>query len=360
MAARLESRRPGFSKSPAADFQNCRYRGSMKPFFAPFRVAALLLTCLPFGTQAAEVAPRFPPLPTAVTSFGAVADAGSIFLYGGHQGTRHEYSAADVSGACYRLELRPGATWETLPAGIPAQSPGIALHEGHLYRVGGMAARNAKGAKADLYSHASASRLNLATRQWENLPDLPAARSSHDAWVVGDQLYVVGGWRLAGGSKEAGWHDTWLRLDLKDKQPAWKSAPQPFQRRGLCVAAVGTRLYSLGGMEASESPTLAVEVLDTVTGTWSHGPSLPAGRLKGFGNSACVVDGRLYVSGMSGIVWRLKNTSDGWEEAGRLQTPRFFHRILPGLPGSLLVLGGEGDEGKLKDIEVVQPTPPKG
>lgn len=322
-------------------------------------LAVALLTSACWAAAPLRVAPpsSYAPLPEGITSFGAAAHDGWLYVYGGHRGERHEYSSNDVSSTCRRLSLTDGFTWETLPANAPAQSPGLVLHRGALYRIGGMAARNPKGGKRDLHSHDSAARLDAASARWTALPALPEARSSHDAVMVGDQLYLVGGWKLAGESAKPFWFDTALVLDLAKEGAAWKSIPQPFKRRGLALAALGTKLYCLGGMSDGDAPSLAVDILDTATGTWTQGPELPPGRLKGFGASACVVADRLYVSGMSGVVWRLSGAGDRWEEFAKLRTPRFFHRLLPGGEGQLLAIGGEGADGKLRDIEIIPLTP---
>jgi outer membrane protein assembly factor BamB len=320
---------------------------------------ASLCVCFAVSAPSFRVPPpsSYAPLPDAVTSFGAAAQNGWLYVYGGHRGERHEYSSNDVSAVCRRLSLTDGFTWESLPADAPAQSPGLVIHRGALYRVGGMAARNPKGAKHDLHSHASVARLKVASRRWEPLPSLPDARSSHDAVIVADRLYVAGGWYLAGGGVKPVWHDTALVLALSRNDAGWESFPQPFKRRGLALAALGEKLYCLGGMSEGDAPSLEVDVLNTSTGLWTKGPDLPPGRMKGFGASACVAEGRLYVSGMSGVVWRLSEDGGRWEEFARLRTPRFFHRLVPGGDGQLLAVGGEGADGKLRDIEIVQLRP---
>lgn len=292
-------------------------------------------------------------MPVAVSSFGAVSSGGYVYFFGGHAGNRHEYSSNDVSGAFHRLDLATGREWEPLAASTPAQSPALAADDNYIYKVGGMAARNARGEPHNLWSHDDASRFNFQTRQWQALPDLPTPRSSHDGIVVNGKLFIVGGWALSGGEAGAIWATNALALDLRRADSKWQSVPQPFLRRGLCVAALGSKLYAIGGIETNASPTLAVSVLDTESMKWSDGPPLPPGKLKGFGNSACVVKGRLYVSGMSGVVWRLNRNADGWEEAARLGEARFFHRLVPGLDGRIIALGGEGDSGKLRSLEVI-------
>ncbi len=144
-----------------------------------------------------------------------------------------------------------------------------------------------------------------------------------------------------------------MALDLADRGAAWRTIPQPFKRRGLCLAALDKKLYCIGGMDDNDDPALEVSILDTTGEKWSDGPPLPNGKLKGFGNSACVAAGRLYVSGMSGTVWRLTEKGDAWEEAGHLASPRFFHRLVTGTGGQILALGGESEAGKLRDIEIL-------
>jgi hypothetical protein len=319
--------------------------------FASLGTAVWLSGCATGSASKSHLA----PLPKAITSFGAVTHDGYLYVYGGHEGKRHEYSSNEVTGAFIRLNLTEGKEWEPLPSATPAQSPVFVADQNSIYRVGGMAARNAKGQPNNVWSHADAARFDLQSKHWEALPDLPTPRSSHDGWIVDGKLFVVGGWNLSGDDEKAIWATNTLILDLHTSAAAWQSIPQPFERRGLCVAALGKKLYAIGGMDSDATPTLSVSVLDTDTLQWSDGPSLPSGKLKGFGNSACVVDGRLYVSGMSGIVWRLNYKADGWEAAGKMKQGRFFHRLVPGPDGKLIAIGGEGLIGKIRDLEVITP-----
>jgi len=321
--------------------------------FAAFGVLTLLSGCVTRPTANSTLA----PLPEAVTSFGAVTHDGWLYVYGGHEGKRHEYSSNEVSGAFYRLNLAEGKAWETLSPSTPVQSPVFVADDNFIYRVGGMSARNPQGQPNNVWSHDDAARFSLQAQQWETLPKLPGARSSHDGWIVGETLFIIGGWNLSGDEERPVWATNALILDLRAPNAAWRNLPQPFERRGLCVAALGKKLYAIGGMDSDATPTLAVSVLDTETLQWSNGPALPSGKLKGFGNSACVAEGRLYVSGMSGIVWRLNEKGDGWEEAAKLTQARFFHRLVPGLNGKLVALGGEGVAGKLRDLETISVKP---
>ncbi|MEI9960306.1 MAG: hypothetical protein WDM76_03995 [Limisphaerales bacterium] len=154
------------------------------------------------------------PLPETVTSFGAATSGDYLYAFGGHKGERHDYSVEKVSGSFQRLKLSDGRAWESLPSATPGQGQPLVAHGGLIYRIGGMAARNHEDAKQDLYSMTVVQRFDPKTAQWENLPPLPAVRSSHDAVVVGEKLYVAGGWQLAGGTNKPAWPANALVLDL--------------------------------------------------------------------------------------------------------------------------------------------------
>jgi hypothetical protein len=302
-----------------------------------------------------SVAEKLAALPEAVTSFGAVTMNGYLYVFGGHKGERHEYSKEMVSGAFHRLRLNGGRAWEVMPSSLPGQGQPLVSDSQFVYRIGGMAARNPAGAKQDLYSLSLVQRFDRTQGRWQDLPELPASRSSHDAVVVGDKIYVAGGWHLAGGTNKPVWPDHGLVLDLKDSAQSWHEFPQPFQRRALALAALDSRILCIGGMDSDNAPTLAVEVYDTATGQWSKGPTLPAGKHKGFSCSAIAHNGRIYASTYQGDLLRLSPDAYSWEVVGRLQHPRMAHRLVTAGATQLIALGGEDGEEKRPDLELLTP-----
>jgi N-acetylneuraminic acid mutarotase len=308
---------------------------------------------LGYGAPLPAIASDLPPMPEAVTSFGAVTHDGWLYTFGGHKGERHEYSAELVSGSFHRLNLGDSRTWERLSAAAPGQGQPLVAHNGQIYRVGGMAARNAAGAKHDLFSMPNVQRFDPQRGQWEDLTPLPAGRSSHDAVVIRDKLYVVGGWQVNGRTSDAVWPTNALVLDLAHLETGWREFPQPFQRRALALASAGTRVFCIGGMDSDNKTTLAVEIYDTSTGRWTKGPDLPSGKHKGFGCSAITQDGRIYVTALQGDLWRLSTDERSWETVGRLAHPRVAHRLVTAGTVQLIVLGGEDGEDKRPDLELL-------
>jgi hypothetical protein len=297
------------------------------------------------------------PLPETVTSFGAVTAEGWLYAFGGHKGQRHEYCAETVSGSFQRLRLTDGRAWESLPSSAPGQGLALVARGPYLYRIGGMAARNHAGAKQDLFSSSLVQRFDVRSRRWEDVAPLPAPRSSHDAAVIGNKIYVAGGWELAGNTRKNVWPSNALALDLDHPQAGWNPFPQPFRRRALALAALGSRLFCIGGMDSDGEPTLAVDIYDTATAQWSKGPDLPEGDLKGFACSAIAQNGRVYVTTMRGELLRLSADARGWEIAGQMEHPRIAHRLVTAGARQLIALGGEdGDEEKLPGLELLTPA----
>jgi len=329
---------------------------SLKLLPSPGAWLVLALAALCASARAETIASILPPLPEPVTSLGAVTHDGWLYVFGGHQGERHEYTADKVSGSLHRLNLERGQSWERLPSAAPGQGQPLVAHGTSIYRVGGMAARNAPGEKQDLISAALVQRFDGKTLRWEEVVALPEPRSSHDAVVVGDRLFVVGGWQLSGGTRKPVWPDTALVLDLANPSAGWKTFPQPFRRRALSVATSGNRVICIGGMNSDGNPTLAVEIFETTTGEWSKGPDLPSGKFKGFACSAIGQGGRVYANTFQGDLLRLSADERSWEKVGRLAHPRMAHRLVTAGATQVIALGGEDGEAKRPDLELLTPT----
>lgn len=312
------------------------------------------------GPAAAIGKAALPGLPEELTSFGAAVLDGKLYAYGGHTGDAHSYSTEEQSGRLWCLDLAAGESgrWEKRSEGTKLQGLALVAHGDRLIRLGGFTAVNGPGEDHDLRSQHSVAAFDPATGQWSDLPPLPEPRSSFDAAVLGDRVYVFGGWKLAGDSGDSQWHRTAWSLDLSDADASWESlAETPARRRALAVAAHHGKLYLIGGMSAGDGPTTDVMVYDPANDSWAAGPSLPGEGMAGFGSSAFAAGGALYVSVYDGHVYRLAADGGRWESVGRLDAGRFFHRMLPVGEGELLILGGANmRSGKFTEILSVKPA----
>ena len=343
----------------------------MSIFHAPSRALLLALVlfagAFPATAGATEsnadgapsVESALPPLPEAITSFGAAIDGDWVYVYGGHIGTAHQHSRDNLARGFYRLNLAQPKEWESLEMGPARQGLALVAHGGTLYRIGGLAARNAKGEPEDLHSSRDVSRFDPATGTWASMTPLPEPRSSHDAVVLGDKLYVVGGWCLRGDdmSGDSYWHDTVCVADLTQSPIVWEEIEAPFARRALAIATAGDQVCVLGGITDDGSVSRSVDCLDTRTGEWSEGPELPmTGWLKGFGVSAFTTGPSLFMSGSAGDLYELEAGGSEWIPAGfQLEVPRFFHRLLvhahEDRQSVLFLAGASMKSGHLSSIE---------
>jgi N-acetylneuraminic acid mutarotase len=203
-----------------------------------------------------------------------------------------------------------------------------------------------------LHSTKDFARFDPKSGKRTDLAPLPEGRSSHDAAVLGNQLFVVGGWEL-GGAGDGKWHDTALVCDLTAEKPAWKeTAKPPFMRRALAVAASRGKIYVMGGMDDSNEMSAAVNIYDPQSARWSLGPVLPGKPADDFGASAFGSEKHIFVTNALGTVYRLAEDGQTWEEAAKLQHPRTFHRLLLDSAGSLIVVGGTArGAGKVAQLE---------
>lgn len=325
----------------------------------------ILPGCLDGGNRAAETDttlqsttnPPCPPLPEAIASFGAAVIDNYLYVYGGHTGKEHAHSRDNLSRHFRRVRIQENSDWEELPMEEPLQGLPLVGAHGRIYRIGGLKALNAPGEDEDLHSVADAAYFDIKTKTWHSLPSLPNGRSSHDAVVVGQTLYVVGGWLLE-GSSPGNWHETMLALDLSQENPEWKEIRDvPFQRRALTVAARGNQLFVIGGMNADDEVDNSVDVYDITMSSWAPGPRLPGANMDAFGVSAWTMNDQLYVAGMSGILHRLSADGQSWESCAQLREGRFFHRLLPLGPDQLMIVGGATRKGHLTGIETIAVAP---
>ena len=296
-----------------------------------------------------------PVLPRAIASFGAATTDGYLYVFGGHVGRAHQHSRDNLVGSFWRLNLHDGQSWEQLPDGPPLQGTTlVAGPNGELLRIGGLDALNAQGDDEELHSRASVQRFAPHRRTWTDFPPLPEPRSSHDAIVVNNTVYVVGGWHLA-GDEEPAWHRTAWACDLTSEEPTWSKLPTPpFVRRACAVARFGDRVAVIGGMD-EDGTSKEVWLFDPRTGSWQQGPELPGG---GFGAAGLGIGDALYATVMDGRIFRLDAGAEDWAGVTNLAVGRFFHRLSTTPDNAqLIALGGASRNGHLRNIEFVAISP---
>jgi N-acetylneuraminic acid mutarotase len=273
-------------------------------------------------------------MPVGLTTVGATTLGDHVYVLGGYAGTPHEYSQRDQSREFYRLDLKTHR-WDKLASVGPIQSAVLVNDGRYVYRVGGMIAKNDPGQPQDMHSLPDFARFDPEKNAWQPLTNLPEPRSSHQAVLYGNKLYVIGGWELSGGTYDSEWRQTMATCDLSQPSCSWKVEPMPFATRAFGAAVFQDKLYVLGGLTPEEG-TDDTQIYDLKAGTWSKGPALPKGNTT---IGAAVYRGQLYANGGDGNVYRLSADGSAWSVAGELAFPRMFHQLLES-PNGVLVVGG--------------------
>ncbi|HEV3465504.1 MAG TPA: kelch repeat-containing protein [Actinomycetota bacterium] len=142
-----------------------------------------------------------------------------------------------------------------------------------------------------------------------------------------------------------------------DGEPVWRTlAPAPSERTEVAAAAVGQRIWVLGGYAPDGATLATVEVYDTTTDTWARGPDLPVAVNHAM---AATLDGVLHVAGgndgdgPSTQVARLEG--DGWRRLAPLPQGRSAGGLVA-LDGRLYLVGGVVDGGLAADTQVYDPA----
>lgn len=319
-------------------------------------VAIMMLVACPLVVRAESTPQTFPELPRGISSFGAVTVGDYLYVYGGHAGKAHSYSMESTSGDFHRINLTKPEKWEKLDGGVAVQGTALVAHGSNIYRVGGLQAFNKKEEKTDIRSQASVSVFDTKTLKWSNAESMPEARSSHDAVVLGDTLFVFGGWQLNGSSTggKAVWPTTGLSLDLSKKDAKWQVVPQPFQRRALTMAPFDGKIYVICGL-GEKATDEAINIYDPKTKTWSVGPAGPGDKLNAFSPASAVLNGRLYLAPKDGKVYRLTEKKDAWEIVGEFKQARFVARLVSH-GDHLIVIAGASLTGMLGSLESIKPA----
>jgi N-acetylneuraminic acid mutarotase len=138
---------------------------------------------------------------------------------------------------------------------------------------------------------------------------------------------------------------------------AWQRLkPAPSERTEVAAAAVGDRIYLLGGFAPDGATVATVEVYDTAADAWSRGPDLPVAVNHAM---AVALDGVLYVAGGHGQAGPSRQAARLEGERWRTLAPLPEGRAAGGLVaagGRLYLVGGVAPGGLAADTLVYDPA----
>lgn len=247
--------------------------------------------------------------------------------------------------------------WKSMAPAPTARSEMAAAAVGRkIYLIGGFSEPGISYIK-DLAITPLVEEYDLASEQWTTKAPLPVALHHVGIGVVGDRVYVIGGFKQ---SLMSVWKPVTTVYAYDPAHDAWTEAsPMPTARGALAVAELGGRLYAVGGYDGEEN-TPVVEAYDPVHNAWTARAPLPTPRDH---LAAAAVKGIIYAIG-----GRLKRdyrhnlsvseaydpSTDRWTQVADLPTAR--SGITAGVIDNVIyVLGGESPGGTFSTNEAYVP-----
>lgn len=197
-----------------------------------------------------------------------------------------------------------------------------------------------------------------AAGRWNSIAPLPVGLHHAGAAVIGDRLYVAGGFTRSFLSV---WHPVSTLYVYDPDQDSWSEGPSmPTARGALAVAVLDGKLYAIGGYGESRNEG-AVEAFDPETRRWSAKAPLPTPRDH---LAAAAAAGRLYaIAGRIerdygqnlGVTDVYDPAADRWTTGPPLPTPR--SGMTAGvIADTIYILGGEAPEGTFRHNEAFSPA----
>jgi N-acetylneuraminic acid mutarotase len=265
------------------------------------------------------------PLPEPRTEVAAAPLRGEIVVVGGFLASGGNSRRVDA--------YRPANdTWRRLPdLPVSVDHAAAASWHGRVVVVGGYGADRRPLRAAFLWDGA----------RWSRLPRPPDARAAAAAAATADgRVWVVGGRRTDGLATRM------LVLDLKTLRWATEAGPQP--REHLAAAALGGRVYAIGGRAAGYDTNVATtQSWDPRSRRWLRLPPVPHAR---GGTGAAAAAGRVVSAGGEepagtiADVYAFDPRSRAWTRLPDLPTPRHGLGVVA-LGGRVWVVAGGPSPG---------------
>jgi N-acetylneuraminic acid mutarotase len=228
------------------------------------------------------------PSPVARFESASASIGGKLYVFGGYDKNIQAMSRSDV--------YDPAADrWSPIaPMPQAITHAGVATDGGAVYFAGGFVGERSFVTTANVWKY------DASANAWSAFTPLPESRAAGGLVLLGRELHFFGG---ASAMHTKDYADHWvLNLDAAPGTAGsrWTSAaPLPNARNHFGYAALGGKMYAIGGQHFNNEKTgnLAdVDAYDPDTGQWSSVAPLPVARSHNH-TSTVVLNGRVYLFG---------------------------------------------------------------
>jgi hypothetical protein len=249
--------------------------------------------------------------------------------------------------ATFRVSEFPWLEREPMPA--PRREFATAILDGRIYVLGGgdtLAPVIPSPATKTVQVY------NPSTDTWSTAASMPVATRNHAAAAVGGKIYVVGGESEAAPGLKT--------LQVFDPVTGvWTlKAEMPYELRGSGATGIGGTLYVFGGDGLGFDTSNALSY-DPVTNTWaSHAPMLHTGRdvaAVTVDGKALVLGGYGLVEGYSRFVQQYDPAQDTWTARADMLIPRMDLAVAV-VGETVFAIGGANWDRALSDVHALGVT----
>jgi N-acetylneuraminic acid mutarotase len=241
-------------------------------------------------------------MPQPTHQAAAAEYRGKIYLFGG--GVQPVANGPNQFPTNNAWEYDPAAdSWKALAPMPTARLAAVAAEAGgKIYVIGGASVHpGAKLASIGVGTPHRSLEVNEAfdpaTNKWETHSPMPTARNHAAAGVVNGKIYVIGGRLGAADVTEGSNTDVVEQFDPEKDSWGALGLRMPIARSGMGWATYQNRIYIAGGeiLDAHMFAAIrAVEAYDPATNQWSALPTMPTAR---HGVNVAAIGNRLYVIG---------------------------------------------------------------
>ncbi len=225
-------------------------------------------------------------LPVALANAATTADATRILLAGGNTTDGEAGEILSDRLLVFTPASQRWSEWGRLPH--PLTGASLQLVGNDLYLLGGW---DGQAMRDEVWRIPADSGADVAPTDWQIVSHLSRGRAFAGSAVVGNELYVAGGYDGRQELADAAVYNT--------QSGEWRELPDLADPRGgISLLYDGLALFAVGG--GWSQPVDTIERFDPATGLWSNFPSPIQGEWRHLGGAASHL-GQLYlVGGWSG------------------------------------------------------------
>ncbi len=243
----------------------------------------------------------------------------------------------------------PSGRWTTEPdAPLSRGEVSAALVGNVVYVVGGF--------DASRHTTNAVERLDLRSGRWSRSPPLPEPLNHMNAVGYGGALYVVGGYSQAGDTSAGAVRSFW-RFDPSTAH--WSAMPAaPLARAAAGASVLDHHLYVAGGRSDTLTTISTLAIFNFDTGSWSLGPPLHHAREH---VAAVVADGAVWLLGGRALgqgnftdVERYRPGAALWQQMSPMPIARSGFQAV-GVSGKIITVGGENASAMIGEVDRLDP-----